>query len=230
MKENFLKNLPKIVSALLVVGVVLAYFFIPEVEQFLNKAWSVLTSGDEKRIEDWVSGFGWAGPVILIVAMVAQMFLIVIPSIALMVVCVLAYGPIWGSLLVLVSIFSASSIGYLLGKTFGSRLIGNLLGSETEEKLEDFIADYGFWAIAITRLNPFLSNDAISFVGGILNMNYFKFIAATLAGIAPLTLFIAIMGESSDGLKNGLLWGSLVSLAIFIGYVWWNKKRNKNTN
>ncbi len=87
--------------------------------------------------------------------------------------------------------------------------------------------DYGFWAVIVTRLNPFLSNDAISFVGGILKMGYWRFIFATIVGIAPLTLFIAVIGKSTDSLKNGLLWGSLVSLVIFGLYVYWDKcKRN----
>lgn len=228
MQKKLLSLLPKILSALLVVGLVLSYFFIPEAKAFFNEAWAVLSSGDEQRIHSWVEGFGWAGPLILIAAMIAQMFLIVIPSVVLMVVCILAYGPIWGSLLVLVSIVSASSIGYLLGNLLGEGLITSLVGSKTESKLEDFIEEFGFWAIAITRLNPFLSNDAISFVGGILGMNYFKFIGATIAGIAPLTLFIAIMGESTDSLKSRMLWGSLVSLVIFIFYVWWSKRKRNN--
>ncbi|MFD2825867.1 TVP38/TMEM64 family protein [Leeuwenhoekiella polynyae] len=227
MQKNLVKHLPKIVSIVILVAVVLGYFLIPEMKDFMNEAWSVLSSGDEQKIENWVSSFGWAGPVVLILAMIAQMFLIVIPSVALMVVCILAYGPVWGSLLVLVAVSSASSVGYILGKKLGSGLINNLIGSSTETKLEDFIEDYGFWAIAITRLNPFLSNDAISFVGGILKMNYFKFLAATLAGIAPLTLFIAIMGQSTSGMKSGLLWGSVISLVIFCLYVYWSKKRKK---
>jgi len=227
MQNSLVKHLPKIVSILILVGVVLGYFFIPEMQDFMNEAWSVLSSGDEQKIERWVSSFGWAAPVVLILAMIAQMFLIVIPSVALMVVCILAYGPIWGSLLVLVSVTCASTVGYILGKKLGSGLINNLIGSSTETKLEDFIADYGFWAIAITRLNPFLSNDAISFVGGILKMNYLKFIAATLTGIAPLTLFIAIMGQSTSGMKNGLLWGSVISLVLFCLYVYWSKRRKK---
>jgi len=58
------------------------------------------------------------------------------------------------------------------------------------------LGDYGFWAIIVTRVNPFLSNDAISFVGGLLRMGYWKFIAAALVGIAPLTSFIAIMEKA----------------------------------
>ena len=216
-----------IVSGIIIIGLVAAYFFIPGVRDFLTEAWTVLTSNDEERITNWVSDFGWMGPTMLILAMVAQMFLIVIPSVALMVVSILAYGPIFGSLIIFAAIFTASSVGYFIGRYFGPVIVEKLIGPSNKIKIEDFIEDYGFWAVIVTRINPFLSNDAISFVGGILKMGYWRFIGATLVGIAPLTIFIAIIGKSTDGLKTGLLWGSLVSLAIFILYVWWDKKKRK---
>ena len=218
---------PLIVSGIIIAALVAAYFFIPGVREFFTEAWDVLTSNDEERITEWVSDFGWMGPTMLILAMVAQMFLIVIPSVALMVVSILAYGPIFGSLIIFAAIFTASSVGYFIGRYFGPVIVEKLIGPSNKIKIEDFIEDYGFWAVIVTRINPFLSNDAISFVGGILKMGYWRFIGATLVGIAPLTIFIAIIGKSTDGLKTGLLWGSLVSLAIFILYVWWDKKKRK---
>ncbi|MCL6219230.1 TVP38/TMEM64 family protein [Zunongwangia pacifica] len=219
---------PLYISLALVASIVACYFLIPAVQAFLDKAWAVLTSGDEKQITQWVDGFGWFGPVILILAMIIQMFLIVIPSVALMVVSIIAYGPIWGSLIVFAAVFSASTIGYIIGRYFGPVIVQRLIGEKNEKKIADFIEDYGFWAVIVTRINPFLSNDAISFVGGILKMTYWKFIGATLVGIAPLTIFIAILGRSTDQLKSGLLWGSVVSLALFGAYVFWDKKRRKN--
>ena len=218
---------PLIVSGIIIAALVAAYFFIPGVREFFTEAWDVLTSNDEERITEWVSDFGWMGPTMLILAMVAQMFLIVIPSVALMVVSILAYGPIFGSLIIFAAIFTASSVGYFIGRYFGPVIVEKLIGPSNKIKIEDFIEDYGFLAVIVTRINPFLSNDAISFVGGILKMGYWRFIGATLVGIAPLTIFIAIIGKSTDGLKTGLLWGSLVSLAIFILYVWWDKKKRK---
>lgn len=219
---------PLYISLALVASIVACYFLIPSVQEFLDKAWAVLTSGDEKRITQWVDGFGWFGPVVLILAMIIQMFLIVIPSVALMVVSIIAYGPIWGSLIVFAAVFSASTIGYIIGRYFGPVIVERLIGEQNEQKIADFIDDYGFWAVIVTRVNPFLSNDAISFVGGILKMTYWKFIGATLVGIAPLTIFIAILGRSTDQLKSGLLWGSLVSLVLFGAYVFWDKKKRKN--
>ncbi|ADF52885.1 SNARE associated Golgi protein-like protein [Zunongwangia profunda SM-A87] len=219
---------PLYISLALVASIVACYFLIPSVQEFLDKAWAVLTSGDEKRITQWVDGFGWFGPVVLILAMIIQMFLIVIPSVALMVVSIIAYGPIWGSLIVFAAVFSASTIGYIIGRYFGPVIVERLIGEKNEQKIAHFIDDYGFWAVIVTRVNPFLSNDAISFVGGILKMTYWKFIGATLVGIAPLTIFIAILGRSTDQLKSGLLWGSLVSLVLFGAYVFWDKNKRKN--
>tara|TARA_R110000764_G_scaffold1409_1_gene5486 strand:+ start:1395 stop:2030 length:636 start_codon:yes stop_codon:yes gene_type:complete len=211
----------------LVFGIVTSYFLIPEVKEFLDEAWSVLTSDDEERVQKWVSGFGWLGPIVLVLAMIAQMFLLVVPSILLMVVSVLAYGPIWGSIIIIASVYAASTVGYFIGSYFGDTIVKRIIGKKSEKKVASFLDDYGFWAVIVTRLNPFLSNDAISFVGGLLRMGYWKFMGATLVGIAPLTAFIAIFGKSIDELKMGLLWGSVISLLAFGAYIWWDKKHKK---
>jgi len=237
MKENNAKSvsnnskkgkLPIYLSLLLVGILVICYFTIPSVKEFFNDAWNVLTSDDEARIKSWVEGFGWFGPIVLVLAMVVQMFLLVIPTILLMIVSILSYGPIWGSIIIFVSVFVASSVGYIIGKYLSTNFISNLLGEKNLKKVSSFLENYGFWAVVITRINPFLSNDAISFVAGILKMKYWKFITATILGIAPLTVLIAILGRNTDSLKNGLLWGSLGSLVIFGIYIWMDKKRNSN--
>lgn len=220
-------KLPLYISIVIGAGVVTAYFSVPQVKAFLDKAWEVLTSDDERLIKDWVSDFGWMGPLVLVLAMIVQMFLIIVPTILLMVVTVLAYGPYWGSLIIFVSVYAASSIGYLIGSYLSDGVVVKLLGKKTLDTLETFIDQFGFWAVIVTRLNPFLSNDAISFVGGILKMGYWRFIGATLLGILPLTIFIAIMGKTTDSLKTGLLWGSVGSLLVFLAYVWWRKKKSK---
>lgn len=219
---------PLYISAAIIISIVAAYFFIPAVNNFLDESWQVLTSDDEDRIKEWVSQFGWVGPLVLVLTMVLQMFLLVIPSILLMVVSILAYGPIWGSAIIFASIFTASSVGYFIGRYFGPIIVERLIGNKSEKKIGDFLEDYGFWAVIVTRLNPILSNDAISFVAGILKMGYWRFIAATLVGIAPLTIFIAVLGKTTEGLKTGLIWGSIISLILFLAYVYWDKKKRKN--
>lgn len=218
---------PLYISITIFVTLVLLYFLVPSVNGFFTEAWTVLTGGDEQEIKDWVEQFSWRGPLILILAMVVQMFLLVVPTPLLMVVTVLAYGPFFGTLLILAGILCASSLGYGLGVVLGTPFIDRMLGVKSKEKVEGFIQDYGFWAIFVTRISPFLSNDAVSFVAGILRMGYVRFIAATMLGIFPLTVLIAYLGESNDRLKYGLVWIGIISLIGFLAYLWWDKKRNK---
>ncbi|WP_431134136.1 TVP38/TMEM64 family protein [Psychroserpens mesophilus] len=221
-------NWPLYLSLLLIGSIFASYFLIPDAQQFFNNAWDILTSDDEEKIKNWVDGFGSFGPVVLVLAMIAQMFLLIIPTVLLMVVSILAYGPVWGSLIILVAVFSASTVGYIIGRYFGQTFVLKILGQKTENKIERFIKNYGFWAVIVTRLNPFLSNDAISFVGGLLKIGYWRFIGATLIGILPLTIFIAIVGKSTESLKSGLLYGSLVSLLLFGIYVYWDNRKRKS--
>lgn len=221
---------PLYVSLGIVAGLLAAYFIVPGVQESLKEAWEILTSDDEQRIRQWVSELGWMGPLTIVLAMIAQMFLLVIPTPLLMIVSILAFGPVWGSLIILVAVFCASSVGYMLGAYFGPPVVEKILGPKGEKQVKSFIEDYGFWAVIVTRLAPFLSNDAISFVGGMLRMGYWRFIGATLLGITPLTIFMAWLGENNDRLKTGLIWASLISLVAFIGYVWWDKRRRKSLN
>lgn len=215
---------PLYISLFIIAALVLSYFFIPQVQEFLNNGWSALTSGDEQRTRQWVSQFGWFGPLVIVITMVLQMFLIVIPTPLLMVVTVLAYGPWLGAAILFIAVFVASSIGYFIGRYFGPVIVEKLIGHKNEKKISDFIEDYGFWTVIVVRLSPFLSNDAISFVGGVLKMGYWKFIGATMIGISPLIIFIAYLGGNYERLKTGLVWASLISLVLFAVFVWWDKK------
>ena len=68
---------PLIFSLIVIVVLVGGYFFVPSLNEFFNKAWEVLTSNDKQKIEAWVSDFGWIGPLVLIIAMISQMFLMI---------------------------------------------------------------------------------------------------------------------------------------------------------
>lgn len=219
---------PLYISLAVVAAIVLSYFFIPQVQSFMTEAWNVLTSGDKERTREWVSQFGYMGPIIIILAMILQMFLLVIPTPILMVVTVVAYGPIIGSIILFAAIFLASSTGYFIGRYFGPIIVEKLIGPKTEKKISAFIEDYGFWTVIVVRLSPFLSNDAISLVGGVLKMGYWRFIGATMLGISPLIIFIAYLGGDYERLKTGLIWTSVISLILFILFVWWDRKVRKN--
>ncbi|MFC7335712.1 TVP38/TMEM64 family protein [Haloferula chungangensis] len=190
-----------------------------ELRDFLVDAWNILTSGDQERISQWADGFGAWGPLIIILMMVLQMFLIIVPSWLLMVVAVLAYGPWWGALIAIGAVAAASSFGYAIGNLIGEHGLERLINKKTLDKVQKETERYGIWAIVVTRINPLLSNDAISFVAGLIRMGYWKFLAATVGGILPLTVAIAVFGSDWEKMKTTLIWISVISLLGLVAKV-----------
>lgn len=220
-------RIPLFISLGLLACLIGAYFVSSGYKEFIDTAWSTLTSGDQDKIEQWVSQFGFWGPVFIILIMILQMFLFVLPSWGLMVVSVLAYGPVWGTILSISAVAIASTIGYFIGEYFSDLFIVKLIGRKTEKKLQLYLEEYGSKAVFIFRLAPMLSNDAISFVAGVGSMSYAKFITATLAGIGPLAILIAFFSDSTDKLQKFLIWASGVSFVLFVIYVIWDRKKQK---
>ena len=66
----------------------------------------------------------------------------------------------------------------------------------------------------------------MSIVAGLLKMSYKKYILATLAGITPLIILLAIYGKNGKILR-ALIWIAVASLIILIIYVIIDKKRRK---
>ncbi|WP_228853358.1 TVP38/TMEM64 family protein [Aegicerativicinus sediminis] len=224
-KKNPTKSKLPLVLSLVVFGiVVLLYFVWPGFNNFLNEAYTVLTSGDNNRISNWVSQYGFWAPFVILLLMIVQMFLFVIPSALIMIVCVLAYGPIWGSLLSLLGIFIASTLAYWIAHYVGSSAIESLIGPKSAKKISFYVKNYGFWAVIVARISPLLSNDGISFVAGLVKMGYRKFISATFLGILPLILAIGWFGQDFHKLKTGLIWISGFSLLSLLAYIGWDKK------
>ncbi|MEQ9443144.1 MAG: TVP38/TMEM64 family protein [Cyclobacteriaceae bacterium] len=216
-----------IISGSILLALVLCYFFVSDFKEFINESVRVLSSDDEQQVENWVSNFGFWGPVFIIGAMTAQMFLIIIPSVVLMVVSTLAYGPWWGSLISYIAVVLAATIAYFIGVHANNAFVDKLIGEKNEKKVEKYIQKYGAWAIVLFRLSPFLSNDAISFVAGIGHMRFVKFITATSVGIIPLIAMIAFLGKETDRLQTGMIWISVATLVGFAVYYLIKRKRKK---
>jgi uncharacterized membrane protein YdjX (TVP38/TMEM64 family) len=218
-------HLPLYITLGIVAALLACYFLWPAFQQQVQAGWAAARSGEQQQVARWVQQFGYWGPVVLVLAMVAQMFLFVINNALLILVAILAYGPWWGSLLAWTGVLTASSLGYWIGRSLGEAFIIRLLGEKAEQKVAGFVERYGLGAVALARLTPIISNDAISFVAGVARMGYLKFISVTAVAIIPLIGLLAYLGQDSGRLKSGLLWVSGLGLLMFGGYIWWDNKR-----
>ena len=201
------------------------YTLSPAAREFAQDAYAALGSGDRARTEQWVRGFGAWGPATVLLLMIAQTVIPVIPSVLLMVVTVLAYGPLWGGALTFGGLLLAASVAFGLGRALGPATVGRLVGERTERKVEEFVDRYGAWGVIVARISPVISTDAVSFAAGLVGMRFPRFVLATAVGTLPLTVLVAWLGEDVDRLQAGLIWISVVSLAAFVAYVIRDRRR-----
>lgn len=223
-----MKILPLIISGSLLAILVAAYFVFPSFQAFIREAFDVLTSNDQARIQAWVSRFRLFGPLVLILVMVVQMFLFVVPNIFVMMIAIISYGHFWGAVISFLGVFASSSVGYGIGHFLGPYTVNKLISRKTQQKISVFIRDYGVAAIAITRISSF-SNDSLSIVAGLLKMSYKRYILATLAGITPLIVLLALYGKNGRILR-ALIWIAAVSLVLLITYIIIDKRKKKKEN
>lgn len=225
VESTSLKNYASFfLSGSIILLLLLLYFLYPPFQEAMREAWQVLTSEDQQRIHDYVDQFGIWGPLAIIVFIILQMFLIIFPSWLPIIVGVVAYGFWWGVLINLIGVGIASGIGYHIGQS----LKGFLISKKKLKKMDYWISNYGFGTVILFRTSPFFSNDAISFIAGILKMDFKRFMLATYCGMIPLSLAVAYFSKDLDRLENGLYWIGGVGALLYAGYIYLdNKKRKK---
>lgn len=195
---------------------------------FVQEAAGVLSTGDLAEIRAWLQGFGPWSVVVIVSILVVQPLLVVVPSVLMMVVAVLAYGPLWGGLLAWGGSTVAALVGYGLGWSLHPVTVDRLIGERTERRLERALRRYGFWSVALFRVSPVLSTDAISIVAGLLEMRLARYLAATALGFLPLAGTIALLARDAERLEGVLVWGSIFSVAALLAYLGvsrWRERR-----
>ncbi len=231
MKKIFsAKYISFYLSVIILLVLVLLYFNDNSFQAFIDKTFTIMMSKDEEKTRNYFQQFGIWGPLFIIFFTIFQMFLLFFPSWIPIIISVLAYGFWWGVLLSLTAIFIASTIGYFIGRKIKGAFFEKVLGEDKVEKMRFWIDNYAFGSVVLFRVSPFLSNDSISFIAGMFQMGYKKFMAATMAGMIPVSIAIGYFSEDISTLEEGMYWvGGIGTLAyavyIFIDY---RKRKNKS--
>jgi uncharacterized membrane protein YdjX (TVP38/TMEM64 family) len=215
------------IYAAMIALLILAYWTIPGLKPLVDDAYALLTSNDREAIQAWVDGFGWWGPVLILVLMIGQTILSAVPMILVMIVSVLAYGPVLGGLLGWSGAILAALLGYSLARALGPVVVDRFVSAPVRKTVEQAVSRYGAWAIIALRLSPLVPSDGVSFVAGLINMKPLPFLMATIAGVTPVTLAVAFFGSNLDQLRWLIVLVTVVSLFGLIAYIAIDLRRRK---
>jgi len=130
-----------------------------------------------------------------LLSMILQAIIAPIPGEALMVIG----GAVFGSLPAIVIGEVGGCIGalvcFLIARKGGRTLVIKMIGRKGLEFADNWFKRYGFYAVLLARLIPFIPIDAISYGAGLTAMNLKSFLVATAIGMLPRVIFYSYIGE-----------------------------------
>jgi uncharacterized membrane protein YdjX (TVP38/TMEM64 family) len=205
----------RVLVALVIVGLLVVAGLQQSTQSFVASGYRALFSHDPAVTHAWVTQFGAWGPLVLLLGFMIQAVLPVIPALILILVSLLAYGPVNGFFIVYLGTLLGAAAGYGLGYGVGDPLIRALAGERHRDRAHAFATEQGLRGVLLIRLMPVLSSDLMNLVAGATRMPFGRFMAATALGALPVTLFITVLSHATTGSPARLGLGlALLSLVV----------------
>jgi uncharacterized membrane protein YdjX (TVP38/TMEM64 family) len=198
----------KIGAGLLFLVVLLgAYWFLSDKGHL-----SMITS--EARLQDEVSQLGPWGPITVIGFMALAIVMSPIPSGPIGMAAGAAFGPVLGAVYVIGGSVLGAVVAFGLARMLGYEFVRGKLGSRFASLQKTQSQNKLMGIIFLTRLIPFISFDAVSYVAGVTPIRFWRFGLATLFGVIPISFVITYLGNKV--LMLDTKWSLIITGAVAV--------------
>ncbi len=113
----------------------------------------------------------------------------------------------------LVSASLAAAISFWIARFLGRGPVEALVGRAHLGAADRWFLRWGAYAILVARLVPVVSFDVVSYAAGLTRMGFWRFMLATVVGMAPATFIYAYLGGQAPQYIQVLLVGFGVVIA-----------------
>ena len=211
-KLNKAKILKLIALILIVVILIVAtIYMIPIMKQ-------IKTPEGQSQLKEKITNTGITGILILFGLELAQVVLAVLPGEPIELLAGICFGPIWGTIFLMISVFIVTCIIYFLVKKLGRDFIYEFFSEEKVNKLENsklFRDEKKIeMVMMILFLIPGTPKDLLVYIGALLPMKSSRFIA-----ISTLLRFPSIISSTIAGENIMLGQWSVVVLAYVVTFL-----------
>ena len=152
-----------------------------------------------EKIEYTLEDMGWMGVFALIGLMIAQVLLAILPGEPVELLAGMCYGPVWGTVLVLVGAFLSTILIFFSVKKFGRNFIYTFTNKDKIEKLENSKWFSNPKKIELIFLVLFLlpgtPKDLLVYIGGLLPVNSTRFVLISTFARLPAILALTVAGH-----------------------------------
>ncbi len=158
---------------------------------------------------------GALGPV-LIVVLYAALTVLFFPKGGLDILSGALYGPVLGSLIVIIGINLAGALIFWFGRFFGKRFVHEH-GRGWVKKYNTLLREEGFMTILFMRLIlvPF---DLVSLGAGMSDISFRQYAWGTLFGSLPATVTLVVLGRSFGHPRSWILFGVLLVVSVGLAF------------
>lgn len=189
-KHKVIKIMLLIIVTAIFVGLII--YLIPLMKEISTKEGQLAF---KQKIDD----LGIWGILLLFALQLAQIVLVILPGEPLEVLAGMCYGTIGGTIFIFVSVFITTTLIYLLVKKYGKKYIYQSFKKEKIEKIENSKAFKNpktvETVLAILFLIPGTPKDLLTYIGGLLPINYKSFVIIATFARFPSVISSTIVGN-----------------------------------
>ena len=187
---------------LMAVIVVLAWPYIAD----------VFTEGGVERLVERVQNAGWMGVLILLGMQFLQVVVAFIPGEVVQLAAGLMYGPLFGSLIILIGCVISSTVVYFLVHKLGAPFVQGMVSTKHLDKFRRFEESGKLDIIVfVLFLIPAMPKDVFTYIVPLTTMDYKRFIVLTTIGRIPGVVASTYM---ASGFASGEFVGPIVVLVV----------------
>lgn len=199
-----------LVSIITIVYIFLDYFGVLQTFSSVHKLKEFILSTKEK------------GVIIYILIQCSQVIFMPIPAAVICIVGSLIYGPLLSGIYCSIGVLIGSYISFVLGRTFGYRIVSWIVGKDNTEKYSEIIRKRGPVFLVLAFLLPMFPDDILCLIAGITKMKFSTFFWITLItrpiGVLCMSYFSS--GELIPFSGWGIyVWGIIFVFAIILSVV-----------
>lgn len=210
MKKINKAKMLKLIALILIVTILLiaTIYSIPIIKE-------INTTEGQAQFKEKITQSGIIGVLILFGLELAQVILAILPGEPIEILAGICFGPIWGTIFLMISVFIVTCIIYFLVKKYGRNFIYEFFPKEKVNKLENskLFKDHKKieMVMIILFLIPGTPKDLLVYIGGLLPIKSSRFIA-----ISTLLRFPSIISSTiaGDNIIEGQWKVSILAYAI----------------
>jgi len=194
----------------------LAYLFSEGFRREVDLALEILGRGDVAGLRDYILSFGAWAPIVSALLMVLQALVAPLPAFLLSFANGLAFGVFWGGMLSLASASLAAAVSFSIARFLGRGPAEAIVGRAHLGAADRWFLRWGAYAVLVARLVPVVSFDVVSYAAGLTSMRFWRFMIATIIGMAPATFIYSFFGERAPQYVQVLLavFGIVIAIVL----------------